>query len=172
MIGYYSKKAVAKIFSKALSARYGLARERAAVLEQMARDKKKEGFCLVHLGSAQEKRGDARVYDFIDIDLRGDVDVLGLFAFFVDARVAGIVGFDAYNLHVAVLCGKGALYVDPYNVQNIASAMEKMVADGSLREELIAAGHENVKRFSWDKTAKETMEVLREAAQKSSTISS
>ena len=67
---------------------------------------------------------------------------------------------------------KGALYVDPYNVQNIASAMEKMVADGSLREELIAAGHENVKRFSWDKTAKETMEVLREAAQKSSTISS
>jgi hypothetical protein len=87
------------------------ARGREAVLEQMARDKKKEGFCLVHLGSAQEKRGDARVYDFIDIDLRGDVDVIGLFAFFADARVAGIVGFDAYNLHVAVLCGKGAWVV-------------------------------------------------------------
>jgi glycosyltransferase involved in cell wall biosynthesis len=66
---------------------------------------------------------------------------------------------------------QGAVYVDPYNVQSIASAMEKMVADGPLHEELIAAGRENVKRFSWDKTAKETMEVLRVAAQESGTIS-
>lgn len=66
---------------------------------------------------------------------------------------------------------KSALYVNPYSVQSIASAMEKMIADDPLREELIAAGYENVKRFSWDKTAKETMEVLRGAAQESDTIS-
>ena len=33
-----------------------------------------------------------------------------------------------------------------------------------LRQQLIAAGHENVKRFSWTKAAAETLAVLEEAA--------
>ena len=87
------------------------AKGREKILEDLAREKKKEGYALAHLGSAKEKHMDARAYDFIDIDLRGEIGALELFAFFADARVAGLVGFDAYNLHAAVLCGKDAWVV-------------------------------------------------------------
>lgn len=103
------KKIVA--FSNYVASDIVQAKGREKILENMAREKKREGYVLAHLGSAKEKREDARGYDFIDIDLRGEIGVLELFTFFADARVAGLVGFDAYNLHVAVLCGKDAWVV-------------------------------------------------------------
>ncbi len=55
--------------------------------------------------------------------------------------------------------GKGALYVDPYSIESIVNAMKKM-EDRKWRMEMIKKGFENVKRFSWEKAAKETLKVL------------
>jgi len=57
--------------------------------------------------------------------------------------------------------GNAALLVDPENVEEIASAIEKVLTDEKLREELIRKGFERVKRFSWEKTARETIEVYK-----------
>jgi glycosyltransferase involved in cell wall biosynthesis len=57
--------------------------------------------------------------------------------------------------------GDAALLVDPENVEEIASAIEKVLTDEKLREELIRKGFERVKRFSWEKTARETIEVYK-----------
>ena len=46
----------------------------------------------------------------------------------------------------------------------IADAMLRLSQDEALRQHLIAAGHENVKRFSWSKAARETLAVLVAAA--------
>lgn len=60
------------------------------------------------------------------------------------------------------IAGKeGAILVDPYSVDQIAEAMVQM-NDGRIRGELIKAGFENAKRFSWEKCAKETLGVLEE----------
>jgi glycosyltransferase involved in cell wall biosynthesis len=56
--------------------------------------------------------------------------------------------------------GDGALYVDPQSTDDIASKMQKLLDDESLRRELIKKGHEQVKKFSWEKSAKETLKVL------------
>ncbi len=58
--------------------------------------------------------------------------------------------------------GDAVLYVDPLNSQDIAEKMEEMYTDKKVREELIKKGREQVKKFSWEKTAKQTLEVLLE----------
>lgn len=60
--------------------------------------------------------------------------------------------------------GDAALYVDPENVGDIVAKMEKVISDGKLREQMIKKGLEQVKKFSWEKTAKETLSVLEEIA--------
>ena len=70
----------------------------------------------------------------------------------------------ANNSAVPEVAGDAALLVDPTDVEAIAEAMLRLSQDEALREELIAKGHENVKRFSWEKAARETLAVLERAA--------
>ena len=55
--------------------------------------------------------------------------------------------------------GGGAIYVDPYSIDDIVKGMEKIKIQDT-RNKLIKAGFENVKRFSWEKCARETLKVL------------
>ena len=56
--------------------------------------------------------------------------------------------------------GDGALYVDPYNVEEIAKKMEEIVFNEKLRKKLIQKGYENIKRFSWEKSANELLNLF------------
>jgi glycosyltransferase involved in cell wall biosynthesis len=62
--------------------------------------------------------------------------------------------------------GDAALYVDPTDIVDIEKKMQKLLSDKSLRAKLIEKGHEQVKKFSWEKTAKQTLDVLQEVAVK------
>lgn len=53
-----------------------------------------------------------------------------------------------------------ALLVDPHDVEAIADALYRVLTDDALRAELARRGLENVKRFSWEKCARETLAVL------------
>lgn len=55
-----------------------------------------------------------------------------------------------------------ALYIDPQNVEDIASKMNLLLTDEKLRATLVAKGYEQVKKFSWEKAARETLKVLEE----------
>ena len=72
----------------------------------------------------------------------------------------------AKNSALPEIAGDAALLVDPNDVDDIAAAMLRLSRDEALRQELIAKGYENVKRFSWAKAARETLAVLEEAAAK------
>jgi len=58
------------------------------------------------------------------------------------------------------VCGDAAYYVNPYDVEDIARGIEKVLTDENLRQELIKKGFENVKRFSWEKSARKIIEIL------------
>ncbi len=62
--------------------------------------------------------------------------------------------------------GEAALYIDPTNVKQMTGMIEKVLEDKSLREDMIKKGYEHVKKFSWEKTAKKTLEILEEVAKK------
>ncbi|MEK7616513.1 MAG: glycosyltransferase family 1 protein [Patescibacteria group bacterium] len=61
------------------------------------------------------------------------------------------------------VAGKGAIYVNPYSVDDIVKGMGKCQIS-NVKSQIVKAGFENVKRFSWEKTAKETLKILEEAA--------
>lgn len=56
--------------------------------------------------------------------------------------------------------GDAALYVDPKSTHDITMAMQKIVSDESTRQALIKKGLERVNNFSWEKSARETLDVL------------
>ena len=84
----------------------------------------------------------------------------------LEAHTTGVAVMCAKNSALPEIAGDAALLVDPENVDEIAAAMLRLSRDEALRQELIAKGYENVKRFSWEKAARETLEVLEEAAAK------
>jgi glycosyltransferase involved in cell wall biosynthesis len=56
------------------------------------------------------------------------------------------------------IAGDAALLVDPYQVDEIAAAMIKLHTDESFRDSLIRAGFERCKIFTWDNTARLTID--------------
>lgn len=59
--------------------------------------------------------------------------------------------------------GKGALFVDPYNKEDIARTIEAVTKDKALREHLVQEGQLELEKYSWKTSARETMKVLESA---------
>ena len=59
--------------------------------------------------------------------------------------------------------GDAALGVNPRSVREIAAAIASVVGDVALAERLAAAGRLQAERFSWDETARMTLEVYEQA---------
>jgi len=58
------------------------------------------------------------------------------------------------------VAGDAAVLVDPLDVEGLAAALERILGDEELRAELIERGFEQARRFSWEKCARETLNVL------------
>ena len=82
----------------------------------------------------------------------------------LEAQLHGVPVMTANNSALPEIAGDAALLVDPTDVDAIANAMLQLSQDEPLRQRLIAAGYENVKRFSWEKAARETLAVLEQVA--------
>jgi len=57
------------------------------------------------------------------------------------------------------VAGYGACFVDPKDVVDIAEKIQVILRNDKLAERLLEKGFDNLKRFSWDKTAEETFEI-------------
>ncbi len=62
------------------------------------------------------------------------------------------------------IMGEAALTFDPLNVKEMAAKIEEALGDESLRGEMREKGLRQAAKFSWERTARETLEVYREAA--------
>ncbi len=58
--------------------------------------------------------------------------------------------------------GDAAIYFNPNDTNDIADKINKVLGDEKLREEMIEKGYEQVKKFSWEKSAREVLQVLEE----------
>ena len=58
--------------------------------------------------------------------------------------------------------GDAALYVDPQDVNDIADKIQKVISNQKLRDDMMEKGYKQVKKFSWEKTARETLKALEE----------
>jgi len=53
------------------------------------------------------------------------------------------------------------LYFNPEDVNDMSRALNKIVVDQNLREDLIKKGFERIENYSWEKCAQETLNVLK-----------
>lgn len=56
------------------------------------------------------------------------------------------------------VCGKAAVYADPYNVNEIKKAIITIIEDNHLRIELINQGKNQLEKYSWKRCAQDTKE--------------
>ena len=56
--------------------------------------------------------------------------------------------------------GDAALYFDPNDTQDIANTIEKVISNPKLRAEMITKGNNQIKKFSWEKSAKEAIKIF------------
>lgn len=57
------------------------------------------------------------------------------------------------------VAGEAVLLIDPTNEILISKGMESLWKDEKLRREIVGNGWQRIKKFSWEKTAKETKEI-------------
>ena len=80
---------------------------------------------------------------------------------------------DAFNAHTAVItsdissmpeiAGDAALLVNPYNVSEIANAMEQLYSDPQLRNALIEKGKARKGLYTWDRTSELLWQTIEKA---------
>ncbi|TSC53489.1 MAG: Glycosyl transferase group 1 [Parcubacteria group bacterium LiPW_39] len=78
----------------------------------------------------------------------------------LEAMSCGVPVICSYTSSFPEVVGEAALMVDPYNFEEIAWAMKEVLTDQNLRDDLISKGIEHIKKFSWDRCARETLEFL------------
>ncbi|MCR5764286.1 MAG: glycosyltransferase family 4 protein [Treponema sp.] len=64
------------------------------------------------------------------------------------------------------IAGDNALYFDSDNIEDFASAIERIVTDTELRTRLSEGGIAFAKKFSWQQTAEKTVELLKSVYEK------
>ena len=60
------------------------------------------------------------------------------------------------------VAGDAAILINPYDTREITAAMQAIINDSELRKQLSEKGLKRANQFSWEKTGKATVEVLKE----------
>jgi glycosyltransferase involved in cell wall biosynthesis len=82
----------------------------------------------------------------------------------VEAMASGVPVVAADRGALPETCGDAALLVDPDDRQAVATALERVLEDGALRDGLRERGLRRAAQFSWDRAAAELHELLSELA--------
>lgn len=77
----------------------------------------------------------------------------------LEAMAAGVPVISSNRASLPEVCGEAALYFDPLYVDAITASLVQVLSDAGVRERLITAGKENLKRFSWESTARQTLDL-------------
>jgi glycosyltransferase involved in cell wall biosynthesis len=77
----------------------------------------------------------------------------------VEAMARGVPTVASDTSSLPEVSGDAALGVNPRSVREIAAAIERLCTDTSLAEELAERGRFRAERFSWDETARLTLQV-------------
>jgi glycosyltransferase involved in cell wall biosynthesis len=109
-----------------------------------------------------------------------DADLAGLyahseaFAFPSVYEGFGIPILEAFTYGTPVVCsnaasipevaGDAAAYFNPYDIEETAKAIDTVLSNNALREELICRGKTRAKTFTWKNAATKTLEVYRNIA--------
>ena len=82
----------------------------------------------------------------------------------IEAMACGVPVVAANAGSLPEVLGDAGLQFDPYSVDDIANRMRQALNSTTLKEELVRRGLERARNFSWEKAARETLEVFKRAS--------
>jgi glycosyltransferase involved in cell wall biosynthesis len=77
----------------------------------------------------------------------------------LESMVCGTPVVSSRTSSLPELGGDAVCYFDPQNVEEMATVIQKVWGDAGLRQKMRRQGFAQAARFSWDRTAEETMRV-------------
>jgi glycosyltransferase involved in cell wall biosynthesis len=80
----------------------------------------------------------------------------------LEAQQAGVAVACSTAASLPEVAGDGAEFFDPHSTEAIAQMIARCLLDDQLRTELRLRGQENSKRFSWGKTASQTLAIYKQ----------
>ncbi len=81
----------------------------------------------------------------------------------LEAMACGVPVITSKTSSCPEVAGEGAILVNPDNIEEIADSITCILTDARLRVRLTQQGFRQIEKFSWDKTAKETLQIIGEA---------
>lgn len=82
----------------------------------------------------------------------------------LEAMASGIPAIGARAGSIPEMMGDGGILFDPHSVEDLRSALEKILNEKEYRSIVIKKGYKNVERFSWDKCAEQTFQIYMDVA--------
>ena len=115
---------------------------------------------------------DIKILDFVpDEDLPYIYNLANLFVFpsqyegfglpVLEAMACGVPVITSNKSSLPEIIGEVGIMIEPEDIQSLADNINKVLDDEDLREEMIKKGLKQAKKFSWDKCARETLEVYK-----------
>ena len=85
----------------------------------------------------------------------------------IEAQACGVPVVVSNVSSLPEIVGDSGILIDPENTESIARGIQSILNEERPRQALIQKGFANIKRFSWQKCARETLNVLEKVASKS-----
>lgn len=78
----------------------------------------------------------------------------------LQAMACGVPIAASDTTSIPEVVGDAALLFNPEFALSIADSLERIIKESDLREDIVKKGLERIKQFSWEKTAKETLDII------------
>jgi len=78
----------------------------------------------------------------------------------VEAMACGAAIASSNTAAMPEVLGEAARYFDPYNIESIATTLSELLANDDIRADLSARARKRAKAFSWDNTARRTIDTI------------
>ena len=78
----------------------------------------------------------------------------------LEAMACGVPVITSHSSSLPEVVGKAGMMVDPYQPEELLRALEGLLSDSHLGAKLIVEGKKRAELFTWQKTAKETLQVM------------
>lgn len=78
----------------------------------------------------------------------------------LEAMACGCPVITSNTSSLPEVCGDAAYYIDPWSRESIAEGIHRVITDENLRKHLIERGKERSRLFSWEKSARELLDIF------------
>ena len=79
----------------------------------------------------------------------------------LEAQACGTPLLTSNTSSLPEVAGEGAIFINPEDEKTISAGLQQLLEDKDLRQNCITKGYKNLLRFSWDKTAKTVMKIIK-----------